>query len=426
MNRIIKLPYGKTEIELELPEGSFRFLASRTGELKSSRDGAEIVREAMKNPYGGKTLKELAAGKRTATVIISDHTRPVPSRDIIPAMLEEMRSGNPDIDITLLAATGCHRGTTAAELEDKLGREIVASEKIVVHDCINSDIAEIGTLPSGAKLEINRIAAETELLVAEGFIEPHFFAGYSGGGKSVLPGICSRKTVLGNHCSAFIDSPYARAGILDKNPIQTDILDGAKQARLAYIVNVILDENKKTVAAFAGDMEAAHKAGCEFLSGYCTVKAESADIVITTNGGAPLDQNIYQCVKGMTAAEATAKEGAVIIICAAIEDGTGGDTFYLPVKQCVSPEALYREIQGIAQDDTRPDQWEYQILARILIKHKVIFVTEKKNKQIIEDMKMTYAPDIKTALEMARRIKGKHASLTVIPDGISVVVSRKF
>jgi len=424
MNRVVKLPYGKTEIRLELPEGSFRLLASRTGELKNRGDGAEIVREAMKHPFGGKTLKELAAGKRTAAILISDHTRPVPSRDIIPAMLEEMRSENPGIDITLLVATGCHRGTTAAELEAKLGREIASSERIVVHDCVNSDCVEIGTLPSGAKLLINRIAAETDLLVSEGFIEPHFFAGYSGGGKSVLPGVCAKRSVLGNHCSAFIDSPYARAGMLDNNPIQTDILDAARQARLSYIVNVILDENKRTVAAFAGDMSA-HRAGCEFLAGYCTVEAEPADIVITTNGGAPLDQNIYQCVKGMTAAEAAAKEGAVIIICAAIEDGTGGDSFYLPVKQCASPEALYREIQGIAQDETRPDQWEYQILARILIKHKVIFVTEKKNQSIIEDMKMTYAPNVETALETARRLKGKDASLTVIPDGVSVVVNRK-
>lgn len=422
MNEIIKLPYGKTEIKLELPEGSFETLLSRIGELKSSRNGTEIVREAMKKPSGGRTLKELAAGKRTATVIISDHTRPVPSKDIIPAMLEEIRTGNPDIDVTLLVATGCHRGTAAAELEDKLGKDIVASEKIAVHDCINSDNIEIGSLPSGAKLVINRIAAETDLLVSEGFIEPHFFAGFSGGRKSVLPGVCARKTVLGNHCSAFIDSPYSRTGVLDKNPIHADMLDAARQAKLAYVVNVVIDENKRTVAAFAGDMEAAHEAGCEFLSGYCTVKAKPADIVVTTNGGAPMDQNVYQCVKGLTAAEATAKDGAVIIMCAALADGTGGDSFYRSLKECESPEALYREIQGIAQDETKPDQWEYQILSRILIRHKVIFVTEEENRGIIEDMKMIYAPDIETAMEMARNIKGEDASLTVIPDGISVVV----
>ena len=238
----------------------------------------------------------------------------------------------------------------------------------------------------------------------------------------MLPGVCARKTVLGNHCSAFIDSPYSRTGILYKNPIHADMLDAARQVKLVYIVNVVIDGNKRTVAAFAGDTATAHRKGCEFLSGYCTVQAKPADIVITTNGGAPMDQNVYQCVKGLTAAEATAKEGAIIIMCAALADGAGGDGFYRALKQCESPEALYREIQGIGQDETRPDQWEYQILSRILMKHKVIFVSEKENQRMIEDMKMIYAPDIKTALEIAHNIKGEDALLTVIPDGISVVV----
>lgn len=422
MNEVIKLPYGKTELMFELPIGSYHILQSRIKELSSKRDGSEIVREAMENPIGGPTLKQLAEGKSTATIIISDHTRPVPSKDIIPAMLQEMRAANPMIDITLLVATGCHRGTTVTELQDKLGKDIAASERIIVHDCIDSDNIEIGILPSGAKLVINRAAAEADLLVSEGFIEPHFFAGYSGGRKSVLPGICERKTVLGNHCSAFIDSPNAKAGVLDQNPIHTDMIEAARQARLAYIVNVVIDKNKKTVAAFAGDSETAHEAGCKFLAEYCTVNAKPADIVITTNGGAPMDQNVYQCVKGMTAAEASAKEGAVIIMCAALEDGAGGDSFYKAVKDCESPEALYREIQGIPQDETRPDQWEYQILSRILIKHKVIFVSHKKNRRIIEDMKMIYSPDIDTAIKIARKIKGEEASLTVIPDGVSVAV----
>ena len=422
LNQIIKLPYGGTEISLELPKGTYSILQSRTQELKSDKSGIEIVREAMKDPWGSKTLKELAADKKTATIILSDHTRPVPSKDIIPLMLEDMRSGNQDIDITLLVATGSHRGTTVAELTEKLGEDVLKSEKIIVHDCMNSDNIEIGILPSGAKFVVNSIAVETELLAAEGFIEPHFFAGFSGGRKSVFPGVCARKTVLGNHCSKFIDHPCARAGILDNNPIHADMMDAARQINLAYIVNVVIDENKKTVAAFAGDMKEAHEKGCEFLSQYCTVHAEPADIVITTNGGAPMDQNVYQSVKGLTAAEASAKEGAVLIMCAALADGTGGDDFYRALKECESAASLYREIQKIPQDETKQDQWEYQILARILIKHKIIFVTEKENQDMIEDMKMSYAPDIETALRIAREIKGDEASLTIIPDGVSVVV----
>ncbi len=422
MNDTIKLPYGKTGISLELPVGTYSILQSRIEELRSDKSGIEIVREAMRNPWGGKTLKELAEGKKNATIILSDHTRPVPSKDIIPLMLQEMRHGNPNIEITLLVATGSHRGTTVEELTEKLGEDIVRSEQIVIHDCLSEDNVEVGVLPSGAKFMVNRVAVETELLVSEGFIEPHFFAGFSGGRKSVFPGVCARKTVLGNHCSAFIDHPCSRTGILDGNPIHQDMVYAARKINLSYIVNVVIDKDKKTVAAFAGDMETAHEKGCEFLSKYCTVQAKPADIVITTNGGAPMDQNVYQSVKGLTAAEASAKEDAILIMCAALADGTGGDDFYRALKECESPAALYREIQKIPQDETKQDQWEYQILARILIKHQVIFVTEKENQKIIEDMKMIYAPNIETALKLAQSIKGEKASLTIIPDGVSVVV----
>lgn len=153
-------------------------------------------------------------------------------------------------------------------------------------------------MPSDAPLVINRVAVETELLVAEGLIEPHFFAGFSGGRKSVLPGVCNRVTVLGNHCSKFIDSPYARAGILDNNPIHSDMIAVACLAKLAYCVNVVIDETKKIVAAFAGDPVEAHAVDCAFLRLYCEVCAKPSDIVIATNGGAPLDQNVYQCIKG--------------------------------------------------------------------------------------------------------------------------------
>lgn len=178
-------------------------------------------------------------------VIISDHTRPVPSRCIIPHMLAELREGNPSIDITLLVATGCHRGTTPQELEQKLGREIVEKEHIVVHDCDQSPLTELGVLPSGAKLVVNSLVAQADLVAAEGFIEPHFFAGFSGGRKSILPGVCSRVTVLGNHCSAFIDSPLAQMGILEGNPINVDMEAAAAMAKLQYIVNVVINEEKR-------------------------------------------------------------------------------------------------------------------------------------------------------------------------------------
>ncbi|SMC78491.1 Nickel-dependent lactate racemase [Papillibacter cinnamivorans DSM 12816] len=419
---IIRLPYGHGWIEYDAPSTA-AVLESSVGELRGGGDGRKIVEAAMERPVGTPRLKELAKGKKTCTLIISDHTRPVPSKDILPPMLKELREGSPGIDITLLVATGFHRSSSKEELVNKLGREIFENETIVVHDCADpASNTRLGLLPSGAPLVIDTLAAETDLLVAEGFIEPHFFAGFSGGRKSVLPGVCDRVTVLGNHCSAFIDSPFARTGILDGNPLHRDMLAAGRMAKLAFIVNVIIDEEKKTVAAFAGDFETAHRAGCDFLRRYCTVKPAYADIAITTNGGAPLDQNIYQCVKSMTAAEATAAPGGVIVLCAECADGTGGDGFYRSLKDCRSPEQLYESIMATPQQETIPDQWETQILARILKKHRVIFVTRPELERTVSDMKMIYAPSLEKALELARGYQGKDASVTVIPNGIAVIV----
>ena len=416
---MLKIPYGKGHIEFE--EKGAAVLSSSIGELKSEGSGSDIVAAAMAAPIDSPKLSELAKGKKTCTIIISDHTRPVPSRDILPNMLRELYEGNPDIKVTLLVATGFHRPTTSAELCDKLGGEIMAKCPIVIHDCRSEkDNVCIGTLPSGAPLVIDRVAAETELLIAEGFIEPHFFAGFSGGRKSVLPGVCDQVTVLGNHCSKFIDSQFSRTGILDGNPIHADMIAAAEMAKLAYIVNVVIDEDKKTVAAFAGNYLTAHRKGCDFLLGYCKVAPAYADIVITSNGGAPLDQNIYQCVKSMTAAEASCKEGGVIILCAECADGHGGEGFYRALTDCESPAVLYAEQMATPQDKTVPDQWESQILARILIKHRVIFVSRPEMRQMIEDMKMVYAASLNEAVALAKSW-GK-GSVTVIPNGISVIV----
>ena len=418
---MVRVLYGKGAIEFDEARYGADVIESRIGELKAEGDGQSIVRKALENPIKSPRLRELARGKRSCVVIISDHTRPVPSKDILPVMFAELEAGSPGIAITLLVATGFHRPTTTSELEAKLGPDILKRVKVVLHDSRNAaSNVKIGVLPSGAPCVIDRIAAEAELLVSEGFIEPHFFAGFSGGRKSVLPGVADQVTVLGNHCSKFIDSPYARTGILDGNPLHEDMVAAAKMARLAFIVNVVIDEDKRTVAAFAGDPFVAHRKGCDFLLGYAKVAPKPSDIVITSNGGAPLDQNLYQCVKGMTAAEATCNPGGVIIDCVACADGHGGQSFYESLRDCESADAFYTKCLATPQDRTIPDQWEAQILARIIRKFTVIVVSRPEMKTMIEEMKMRYAASLDEALKTAFSL-GKR-SLTVIPNGISVVV----
>ena len=415
----IALPYGSTHLPLDVDANSEVLEAS---DLISAGDEDEIVLKAMAQPITSPTLYEMALGKKNAVLLISDHTRPVPSKRILPHMLEQMRRASPDIDITLLVATGCHRGTSVQELRAKLGEDIVRSERILIHDCDQSPLVDLGALPSGARLVVNKFAADAELLIAEGFIEPHFFAGFSGGRKSVLPGICARQTVLGNHCAAFNADENARGGILDNNPIHRDMQAAVKMCGLDYIVNVIIDAKKRVVSAFCGHPIKAHEAGCAYLSARCRVQAkQKGDIVITTNGGAPLDQNIYQAVKGLSTAEAAAAEKAILIIAAACEDGAGGEHFYKALRDCQSPASLYEAVAKIPMEQTQIDQWQYQILARILMKHRVFFVTDPSLAPIVADMKMEYFKDIKSALAKAHQIQGEDAHVLIIPDGVSVI-----
>ncbi len=421
---VVRVAYGRDGMNVDIPDENLIGVYESALPPAVSDGTAEVIR-AMNEPIGSPDLSELAKNKNSAVIIASDHTRPVPSRNIIPEMLRRLRSGNPDIKITILIATGCHRETTAAELEAKFGKEIVANEKIIIHDCTDENmLVDMGVLPSGGRLRINREAVETDLLISEGFIEPHFFAGFSGGRKSILPGIAARETVMANHCAEFIASPFARTGILENNPIHQDMLFAMKQAKLAYIVNVVINSDKKIIRAFAGDPESAHASGCEFLNSFCRIKVPEADIVITSNGGYPLDQNVYQSVKGMTAGEAVCKEGGVIIMAASCSDGHGGEMFFQTLKNMRSPQQLLDKILTIPRKETPADQWQYQILLRILCRCKVILVSRDCDRKLLETMQFTVASSLNEALAMAYEQIGHSARVAVIPDGVSVVADK--
>ena len=420
--KTIPLPYGRTYLTLSIEEKRLRaVISSGLDQYRAPLTQDELVEEALRRPVGAPPLCELARGKRKVTLIASDHTRPVPSRLIVPKMLREIRRGNPDAAITILIATGCHRGTTRAELEYKFGPALLERETIVVHDCQDEDsLVSIGTLPSGGDCRIHRLAAEADLLVAEGFIEPHFFAGFSGGRKSVLPGVAARETVLANHCAEFIDHPRARTGVLEGNPIHEDMLFAAQKAGLAFIVNVVINSRKEVIAAVAGRADEAHRKGVSFLSGLCRAAPQYSDIVVTTNSGYPLDQNIYQAVKGMTAAEATCNEDGVIVMVAQCEDGHGGDAFYRLFADNPSASTILRTIRGRGRGETLPDQWQAQIFARILERFTVVLVSDAP-REMAEALHMRWAPDLDAAMRLATDLKGP-CPVTVIPEGVAVVI----
>lgn len=422
----LSFPYGKKHLQINIEDKYLKgVLLSHLNEYVPENNQKTLIEKALDNPIDSPTLSELSRNKKNVVIICSDHTRPVPSKLIIPEMLKRIREGNPGADITLLVATGFHRLTTREELIAKFGEEIVEKEKIIIHESQkDEDMVFVGKLPSGGDLLVNKVAYNADLLCSEGFIEPHFFAGFSGGRKSVLPGIASKKTVLANHCSKFIDSPNSRTGLIDGNPIHEDMLWAAKACKLSFICNVVINERKEVVYAISGDVDSAHRKGVEFLSRYCMVEGLNSDIAISTNGGYPLDQNIYQSVKGMTAAEATVRKGGVIIMLASANDGHGGQSFYDTFCNDKSLEELYSEFMARDSEHTIADQWESQILTRILMHANVIFVSEADD-EMIRNFRMIPAHSLDEALSIARGMVGQQASISAIVDGVSVMVVKK-
>lgn len=420
----IKLPYDHGSVTAHINDDNLAgTLVSKAATYQASLSEKDLVEQSLDNPIGSPSLEELATGKKNIVIISSDHTRPVPSHIITPILLRRLRSVAPEARIRILVATGFHRPSTHAELVAKYGEEIVANEEIVMHKSqVDEDMVKIGKLPSGGDLIINKVAEEADLLISEGFIESHFFAGFSGGRKSVLPGISSYKTIMANHSGEFINDKHSRTGNLHHNMVHHDMVYAARKACLQFILNVVLDEDKHIIGSFAGDLEAAHKQGTDFVGELAGVKAIKSDIAITTNGGYPLDQNIYQAVKGMTAAEATNKQNGTIIIVAGCRDGHGGDGFYHNIADVADPQEFLDKAINTPRLETVPDQWTSQILARILVNHHVIVVSDLVEPSLITNMHMELATSIDDALASAFNREGTAAQVTVIPDGLGVIV----
>lgn len=420
--RTIPIPYYTSSLDLHIEEKNLKaVITAKMHDYKAVKGEADIVRDALNAPIGSAPLCELAKGKQRVVIVTSDHTRAVPSKLTLPILLEEIRKGNPQADITILIATGLHRPTTEVEQRRMFGDAIVDNEKISVNNAFDaSAFTHVCVLPSGADFDVNSLAVNCDLLIAEGFIEPHFFAGFSGGRKSILPGICSQTTVNENHSYKAIASPYSTTGVLEHNPIHEDMLYAARAVNLAFILNVALDGEKKVVGAWAGDREKAHEVGVRFIREQSQCESITGDIVVTSNGGYPLDQNLYQSPKAVATAEACAGEDGVIIMCASCFDGMGGTHFEKLIVDG-TPEQIDAKLSKIPPKETIPEMWCAQIYSRILHKHKVILVTTYLDHELVKKANMIPASSPDEALEMAYALKGRDASVVVIPDGVSVL-----
>lgn len=422
MHKTIPIPYYTSTLNLHVDEENLKaVLTAKMHGFHAEKSQEQLVLDALEHPVGSPRLRELARDKQKIVIVTSDHTRAVPSKITLPLLLKEIRSGNPQADITILIATGLHRPTTEEEQRRMFGDEIVGHEKIAINNAFDPEqFVELCTLPSGAVFQVNKLAAQCDLLVTEGFVEPHFFAGFSGGRKSILPGVCSERTVNENHSYKAVSHPRSNSGMLKDNPIHADMLCAAKAVNVQFIFNVALDGEKKIVAAWAGDLEKAHEAGVAFIRQWSQCPVVTGDIVVTSNGGYPLDQNLYQSPKAMATAEACAGEDGVIIMCCSCCDGMGGAHFG-EILQRGTPDEIDRYLSEIPPQKTIPEQWCAQVCVRVLRRHQVILVTTFLDHDEVRRANMIPASTPDEALEIAYRLKGEHASVVVIPDGVSVL-----
>jgi len=379
------LKYGNTPHTIEFPDSTDITLVEplRTEPL---RDPKTALRDALRAPIGKAALRDCVRPDMKIGIIFNDITRATPSRMMLPIILDEL-SGVPADRITLFDALGTHRANTQEELIGLLGEELVRTYRIVQNDCNDRDTQKyLGITSFGHEIWINREAAECDLLILTGFIEPHFFAGFSGGGKAIMPGMAGTGTIFHNHSAQMIASDNASWGITYGNPIWEEIQETAESTGDLFLVNVTMNQDHEITGIFCGDLRKAHKEGAAFMKN-CAMSPvrEAFDAVITTNSGYPLDMNLYQSVKGMSAAARIAKPGAPIIIAAECSDGIPDHgLFRQMLKQFDSPQAVYDHIMN--NDRIEQDQWQIQILAKILMQHPVYVYSLLSDEQVRECM----------------------------------------
>jgi nickel-dependent lactate racemase len=373
-----------------------------------------LVEAALNRPIGVPRLSELARESRNAVIVTCDRTRGVPSRVTIPLILKELLSGRMDPDhIRVLVATGLHKGETMTDVRERLGGELLDKLKVEIHDSDDSTrLADLGKLSSGTPLLLNRSVTENDLVIVESNVEPHFFAGFTGGSKVILPGVVGTETILRNHCWKNIDNPTSRYGMVE-NPIRADANEALRHVGKVFALNVVLDLRKRIVRATAGDPVSSFNDAAESVRLHSSVQVrDPPDLVITTNAGYPLDRNVYQCVKGIAVPEGILHENSRIIMVGDCADGVGHQDF-LRLMASDTPEVVYDKLrQGGA---LIRDQWEVQVLCRVLQKTPVCFITRPELAAEIRSMHMGYAQTIEQALDSVNLRTGER--VLVLPQG---------
>lgn len=406
-----EFPYGETFLKARIQSKNIAFALKRK-HARGLPDESAAITAALRAPTGSKPLRECVGAQDKIVIIVTDNTRACPDDRLLPPLLAELENRIPRENITIIVALGLHAPLTKQELEAKLGKDIVAEYKVLNHDA--NDVKHIGVTSRGTPVEVNRRVLEADFRVSTGFIEPHFFAGFSGGSKSLSPGVAGPAAIRKNHGFEMMAHPRSRAGILEGNPIHEDIVEQAQMAGLNFIINVLLNDDKQITHVFAGHPVEAHEAGCRTEKKLAGVAVgRRADIVITSNSGAPLDLDLYQTCKGIDNASLVTRDGGIIIIASSCNRGLGPAAYAEPYKGASSPADVLKKLK---RGDPDGVPWQCQRLADIQLKNRIYVVSGMKDK-LVKQMMMTPAATIEDALGQALQLLGDDAAIGVIPEG---------
>ena len=411
---IVNLAYGQRHLTVELPDD--RTTVIEPAPTPGLADERGAVFAALEQPLGTRPLHEWIQPHATICILFTDITRATPNERLIPWLLEYLKDV-PREQITLLNQLGTHRPNTTAELERLLTPAVVRKYNVVNHEPESPEaLVQLGTTRDGTPALLNRRVIEADVRIVTGFIEPHFFAGFSGGIKGIMPGVAGLKTVMSNHGAKNIGDSKSTFGVTNGNPLWEELRDIALRAGPSFLLNVSLNEQRQITGVFAGDIIAAHKVGCEFVRKSAMQKfAAPFDIVLTTNSGYPLDLNLYQGVKGMSAGARVVKPGGTLILAAECREGVpAGSPMDQLLRSASSPEEILTMLSTPGW--VRPEQWQAQIQALVQRKANVL-VHSSLPDEIIRAAHLTPCRDIGAKVNELLRTYGNEARIAVLPQG---------
>lgn len=425
MRMEIELCYGREGLKVELPHGMGLSYVVRKKPMPVLPKPEEATIEALRRPIGTGPLRTLARGKKNACIVVSDITRPVPNQVLLPSILEELQAGGIKRQcITILIANAIHRPSTDEELLEMLGPEILADYRVLHHHCQDpSSLSFLGYTSAQIPVYVNKTYVESDFKVLTGLIEPHLMAGYSGGRKSIAPGLSSLQTVQLLHSPNILEEPLAKNCQLAGNPCHQQMVEIARMAGADFIANVVIDEKRRICGLFCGHLEEAHERGCHFADQYMKVPLpEKVDVILTTSAGYPLDKTYYQAIKGLVGPLDIVEEGGVILMAAQLSEGLGSAHFknlLSDLKECTDIDCFLAHISK--PENFIMDQWQAVELIKVLRKADVHLFSEGLREEEFSLARAKRVASIRATVQEALRMRGGEAKLAVIPEGPYVV-----